>query len=97
MAKIKWASVPTVIRWNKLKALRKERRLSQPQVAVGAGLAISTIYFLELGYEERTTEETRQKLASFFECDVDDLFPVDMIGDVPREEYLKSFQPKKAK
>ena len=93
--KIKWAKAPDAMRWNKIKSLRKERKLSQPQLAVGAGLSISTIYFLELGYEERTTEETRQKLATFFDCDVNDLFPVDMIGNRPRSECLAEFKKRK--
>jgi DNA-binding XRE family transcriptional regulator len=88
MAKIKWDQAPEPIRWNKLKALRKVKGLSQPQVAVGAGVSITSVYYLELGYEERTTAKTKEKLAKFFECDVEDIFPCEMIGNEPREKFL---------
>lgn len=90
MAKIKWNKVPKMIYWNKLKTLRKARGLSQSEVAVNAGVSITTIYNLELGYEERTTDKTKKKLAKFFECDIDDIFPCEMIGNQTREECLKS-------
>lgn len=95
MAKIKWDKVPKMICWNKIKALRKVRGLSQPEVAVGAGVSITTIYNLELGYEERTMDKTKKKLAKFFKCDVDDIFPAEMIGNKPKEEYFKNIQSQK--
>ena len=88
MSKIKWDPAPDMIEWNRLKSLRKERGLSQPQVAVGAGISITQIYFLELGYETRTTAKTKQKIARFFDADVDDLFPCEMIGNVSRDEFV---------
>lgn len=95
MAKIRWDKVPEMICWNKLKALRKARGLTQPEVAVGAGISITSVYYLELGYEERTTEKTKKKLAKFFKCDVEDIFPCEMIGSKPRAEYLKNIQLQK--
>jgi len=89
MAKIKWDSVPACIGWNKIKSLRKKLGLSQPQLAVGAGISVTSVYFLELGYEERTTDKTKEKLAKFLECDVDDIFPCEMIGNEPREQFLE--------
>ena len=90
MAKIFWNDAPPFCRWNRLRSLRKERGLSMAQLAVGAGLSISVVYHLELGHEDRTTEETKTKLAGFFDCDVDDLFPLERIGNQPREEFLRA-------
>jgi len=88
MARIKWDPAPVSVGWNKLKSLRKERGLSQPEVAVGAGVSVTQIYFLELGYETRTTEKTKQKIAKFFDADVDDIFPCEMIGNEPRDVFI---------
>jgi len=48
-----------------------------------------------LGYERRTTEDLRKKLADFFKLDVDDLFPAEMIGNEPREKYLEKLKVKR--
>jgi len=88
MPKLTWDPVPAMVAWNRLKSLRKSRGLSQLQVAAGAGVSITQIYFLELGHETRTTEKTKQKIASFFDVDVYDLFPCEMIGNKPREIFL---------
>jgi len=83
MAKIKWEKVPDFIIWNRVKSLRKSMGLNQAQVAVGIGIAVNTLYAIELGYDERTTLETKRKIAKFFKCNVNDLFPVEMRGNEP--------------
>ena len=88
MAKIKWDPAPEMIGWNKIKSLRRAQGLSQAEVAVRAGVSVTTIYFLEMGYEERTTDETKKKIAKFFEVEVDDLFPCEMIGNEPRDLFI---------
>jgi DNA-binding XRE family transcriptional regulator len=85
--KIKWELVPAGIGWNRVKALRKKMGLNQTQVAAGAGISIATLYNIEHGYEETTTMETKEKLAKFFECDVDDIFPAQMIGNETKAKY----------
>lgn len=92
MTKIKFDPAPAFLVWSRIKVVRKERGLTQPQVAVGAGISISTLWAIESGYEEKTTEETKRKLAKFFKCDVDDIFPSQMIGNKSKEEVLKSKQ-----
>jgi len=88
MPKLKWDPAPDMIGWNKIKALRQAQGLSQAEVAVRAGVSVTTIYFLEMGYEERTTEEVKKKIAKFFDVDIDNIFPCEMIGNQPREKYL---------
>jgi DNA-binding XRE family transcriptional regulator len=85
--KIKWEPAPPGIGWNRVKALRKKMDLNQTQVAAGADISIATLYNIEHGYEETTTIETKEKLAKFFECDVDDIFPAQMIGNETRAKY----------
>jgi DNA-binding XRE family transcriptional regulator len=87
--KIKWEKVPSVLGWNKVKALRKERGLNQTQVAVGADISLATLFSIEHGYEETTRMETKEKLARFFECDLDDIWPAEMIGNEPRAIFLE--------
>jgi len=94
MAKIKFDNAPDFLVWNKIKSLRKEKQLTQPQVAVGAGIAIATLWMIESGYDAKTTQETKQKLANFFKCAVSDIFPSKMIGNITEQEFLKSKQQK---
>jgi len=84
MAKIKWDKVPDRLIWNRLRSLRKNMGLSQTQLAAGVGVGIPTIYYIEQGYDEKTTIETKKKFAKFFKCDINDIFPVEMIGNKPK-------------
>jgi len=90
--KIIWDLAPDFLVWNRIKVLRKERGLTQPQVAVGAGISISTLWAIESGYDEKTTKETKRKLAQFFKCNISDIFPSQMVGNKSKEEILKSKQ-----
>ncbi|MBA7614660.1 hypothetical protein ES703_21929 [subsurface metagenome] len=95
MAKINWEKVPDFLIWNKVKTLRLERKFKQIKVAAGADISISTLWMIESGYEKKVTDETKKKLAKFFKCDVDDIFPAEMIGNKPFQEYIKSQQAQK--
>jgi len=92
MQKIKWDPAPDFLVWNRIKSLRKKRGLNQVQVAAGADISINTLWMIEQGYDKRTTDETKQKIADFFKCDVSDIFPAEMIGNKSKEEILKSKQ-----
>lgn len=92
MAKITWKKVPSMLGWNKLKTLRLEKKLTQVQVSAYSDVAVATIWMIEAGYDERVTKETKRKLCVFFECDISDLFPVEMIGDITREEHFKELE-----
>jgi len=102
MSKIKWDDMPNFIVWNRVKSLRRNMKLNQAQVAVGAGIAVNTLWMIEQGYDEKTTKETKKKLADFFKCDIDDIFPSKMIGNKPAAQpkekaiaKLQFFAPKK--
>jgi len=96
MSKITWKATPSMIAWNKLSTLRRERGLTQLQVAASSGVSIATLWFIEQGFDKKTSLKTKQKLAIFFKCDVDDLFPVEMIGNITLEQHLKESQTQKA-
>jgi len=85
--KIKWdlKNIPSRMVWNRVKSLRENMKLSQIQVATGAGISVTTIWMIEQGFDEKTTEMTKQKIADFFKCDILDIFPSEMIGSKPRE------------
>jgi DNA-binding XRE family transcriptional regulator len=92
MPKIRWEPAPAFVGWNRVKSLRKIKGLSQTEVAAGSDISIATLYNLEHGYEQTTTPETKKKLARFFECEVDDIFPAQMIGNKPREKFLEEIK-----
>lgn len=97
MSKINWdlKNVGARIAWNKVKTLRLEKKLTQVQLSAYSGVAIATIWMIENGYDKTTSKRTKQRLATFFKCNVSDLFPVEMIGNQTREEYIKSKQTQK--
>jgi len=81
--------VPPTFVWNRLLSLRESAGLSQAELAVHTGLSVVTVYQLEMGHDARTTDSTKEKLADFFGCKVNDIFPVSMVGRIPEREYLK--------
>lgn len=95
MTEITWEKAPDQLVWNKVKSLRKERKLKQIQVAVGANISISTLWMIESGYEKKATDETKRKLAKFFNCNVNDIFPAEMIGNRAFIEHIESQQAQK--
>ena len=92
MAKITWKQVPSMIGWNRLRNLREEKRLTQLQLAANAGISIAKLWMLEQGYDGKTTNQTKRKIVKFFGCDISDLFPTQMIGNITLEQYLKESQ-----
>jgi DNA-binding XRE family transcriptional regulator len=75
--------------WNKVKTLRKKRNLTQPQVAVGAGIGVTTLWMIESGYDAKISPEIKKKIADYFNCEVSDIFPAEMYGNMTREEFIK--------
>jgi DNA-binding XRE family transcriptional regulator len=73
--------MPDFIIWNRLKAMRLGRGLSQTQAAAGAGVSIATLWMLESGFDKKTTDETKEKLARYFGVKISDIFPVEVRGE----------------
>lgn len=84
MAKITWSRMPDGIGWNKARSLRKASGLTIAEVAVGAGLPEPTVQRIETGKEGLASITARKKLAAFFKCDLEDVFPAEMVGDKPK-------------
>jgi transcriptional regulator with XRE-family HTH domain len=80
--------IPPFIVWNRLRALREEKGLSMARVANDAGVSAPTLWLLEQGFDERTTIQTKKKLADYFKCSVSDIFPVKMLGDQTLEAHI---------
>ena len=88
MAKITWTAPPGRVIWNRPKSLRKDRSLTQLQVSAGADISLATLYRIEQGHAENIHGDIRRKLAAFFCCDVDDLWPTQFFGSQPLAEFL---------
>ena len=84
-----YSKIPSFIQWNRLKALRRKAGLTQAKLAVAADVSHATIFYLEAGHEEKISDSTKQKLADYFGCQVDELFPVVMVGKITQQEYLE--------
>ena len=41
----------------------------------------------------RRQTKTRKKLADFFKCDIDDVFPAQMVGNITKEQYDRRKAP----
>lgn len=64
---------------NNAKRLRYEKGLDAPQVALGTGLSVQTIYRIEEG--RNTSAPTAKKLADFYEVTVAELLGLDSLRD----------------
>ncbi|MBD3203709.1 hypothetical protein GF327_05400 [Candidatus Woesearchaeota archaeon] len=84
---INWPQVSHHEKWNRVKTLRKMKNLPQIAVCEGADISITTLWFIEQGYDKKTRYETKKKIADFFQVKVYDLFPAQMIGNRPG--YIK--------
>lgn len=73
---------PDFIVWNRLKVLRHSRELTQIEVAAGAGISLTTLWYLEQGFDKKATQETKEKLAKFFDVKMSDIFPVEVTGNL---------------
>lgn len=80
---------PFPVCWNRLKTLRLNLGLTQVQLAVKVNVSPATLFVLEAGNDTYTTPETKKKLCDFFGCEVDQLFPVSMIGPISKQQYLE--------
>jgi len=94
MGKIKWdlKNVGSRMVWNRLKTLRKEKNLTQLEVAKGTGLSLTWIAYAEKGFDDNISDHAKQKIADFFQADVDDIFPTEMIGNQPKKGKVKRIQ-----
>jgi len=78
---MKKEKIPNFIIVNRVKMIRKGRGLSQTQVCAGANVSIGTLWLIEQGFDKKTTDETKEKLARYFGVQVSDLFPVEVRGE----------------
>lgn len=58
----------------KIKEIRKERHMTQEELAEKSGVSRTIISFLESGRDTTTTSKTLLKLASALEVDLDEIF-----------------------
>jgi len=60
---------------NKTKEKREILKLRIVDVALKAGVGVSTVWLIENGYASRTSEKTKEKVASALQCSVQEIFP----------------------
>jgi DNA-binding XRE family transcriptional regulator len=58
-------------------------------VAAGAKVSIATLCYLESGFDAQTKHYTKKKLARYFDVEIEQLFPVTMVGRITQNEYLE--------
>lgn len=90
-AKFSWdlSKVPPFVVWNRIKSLRVSLGLTQLEVAAGAKISVATVVSLEAGFDVQTLEDTKSKLARYFDVPVEEIFPVSMVGRITKNEYLE--------
>ena len=82
------SDVPPFVEWNRLKSLRKNRRLNIAQFCEKLKISTATYFYLEAGVDTGS-EKLKKKVADFFGCEISDVFPVLMIGSITKEEWQK--------
>ncbi len=83
------SGVPTYLCWNRLRSLRESSGLTQITLSVNSGVSATTILQCEAGNDVNTTDSVKKRLADFFGCKIQDVFPTDMVGKIPEREFLK--------
>lgn len=59
---------------NNLKKLRQRMGLRQVDIAKLSGVGLTTIYYIESGYEERASQKTKKKIAKALDKKVEEIF-----------------------
>lgn len=58
-------------------------------VAAGAKVSIPTICYLESGFDVQTKHVTKKKIARYFDVEIEQIFPVTMVGRITQNEYVE--------
>ena len=69
-----------------MKAIRRGLGLRQLDLALKAGIGISTVSLIERGYVCRVSPELRAKIAKALRCEVEDVFPESETPDISRKK-----------
>lgn len=95
--KIEWEPRPDFVKWNRLRTIRKARKLRQIDLCVAADISSGTLFYLENGFDNRTSEEIKNRIAKVLEVPVSEIFPAMIQGMViiSTGEKLKAAKPKK--
>jgi len=88
MKKTAYPTTPPPGRWNRLKALRRARGLSQTQLAIGAGVVIVLITELEGALGSRRKKRAEKRIAAYLGCKPEEVFPAEMIGAQTLDEFI---------
>ena len=60
---------------NKLKQIRQNMGLRQIDLAKRAGVGLTTIWYLENGYDDRASQKTKKKIAQGLKLKIQEVFP----------------------
>lgn len=94
---ILWEEVPSFVVWNRVKALRKARKMNRYQLSIESGVSTPYLQQIEAGADNGVSEEYKKKIADALKVAVKDVFPVRVQGMTVIEtgEKLKAAKPKK--
>ncbi len=59
---------------NKLKKLRKRMGLRQLDVARISNVGVTSLYYIEAGYDSRVSQKTKKKIAKALDKKVEEIF-----------------------
>lgn len=60
---------------NNLKKFRLKMGLRQIDIAKLSGVGLTTLYFIEAGYDGRVKKRTKEKIAKALKLKIEELFP----------------------
>lgn len=78
--KILWEEQPSFVRWNRIKALRRARKMTRLDLALESGVSTTYIQNIEHGLDNGVSLEIREKIAAALDVPVNAIFPVRMQG-----------------
>lgn len=80
--KILWEPRPSFVVWNRLRALRRVRKMSRLELAARSGVSTTYIQNIEGGIDNGVSIEIREKLAAVLDVPINAIFPVTCEGMV---------------
>ena len=94
---IQWQEMPNFVIWNRLKQIRKNRKMTRWDLSLESGVSSNYLQQIEHGIDGGVSDEIQTKIAKALDLPVDQIFPTRCQGMVvlATGEKLAAAKPKK--
>ena len=95
---IQWQEMPDFVIWNRLKHIRKNRKMTRAALAIESGVSMTYLTTIEQGLDNGVSEVIQGRIAAALNVPVNAIFPVRVKGMIILKtgERLTAAKPKKS-